>query len=152
MRSVIGDAKDLKAFKNIKDMLKEGRYQDSSVGYIGGLKVMLVKKVLWDKVFTSTILWEGQHVGFDRLVCLKVDKSAGLAWVMTSVAKRIDEEIEVVWGGGKFRVWVVEVDNKKLDCIADDLVSVREEPSEMSNESVAGDDDEIEEGDTEIRE
>ncbi|MFS7904507.1 hypothetical protein Hanom_Chr01g00036911 [Helianthus anomalus] len=83
---------------------------------------------------------------------MQVDNSAGLAWVMTSVAKRIDEEIEVVWGGGKFRVWVVEVDNKKLDCIADDLVSVREEPPEMSNESVAGDDDEIEEGDTEIRE
>ncbi|MFS7931040.1 hypothetical protein Hanom_Chr04g00351291 [Helianthus anomalus] len=69
-----------------------------------------------------------------------------MSWVLTSEAKRIDDEMEVVWGNGQFKVWVAEVENKSLDFIIDDLSSCGGggEPPEESIESVVGKDEEIE--------
>ncbi|KAJ0482819.1 putative RNA-directed DNA polymerase [Helianthus annuus] len=193
MRSIISDVINVKEFGNVKNMLMEAGCPECSVGYIGGLKVLVVfkdkrsavdfvarKKEVWEKVFSSAVLWEGQHFGFERLACLKmtgmpiqlrdpkfydrigelfgtlvsgsefswqqVNNSIGTSWVLTSTAKRIDEEVEIEWNGGQFKVWVIEEDNKSLECIVNDLSSQVGEPPEESVESVVGDEDEVEEG------
>ncbi|KAF5764850.1 putative RNA recognition motif domain, nucleotide-binding alpha-beta plait domain superfamily [Helianthus annuus] len=143
MRSVIGEVRNVKAFGSINYMLKASGFANCSVGYIGGLKVMIVfkdkksavefvsmKKEIWEEALTSAVLWEGQQVDFERVACLKmvgmplqlrdskffdrvgelfgnlvsssefswhqVDNATGFSWVLTTVAKRIDEEVEVV--------------------------------------------------------
>ncbi|KAJ0920178.1 hypothetical protein HanRHA438_Chr05g0238481 [Helianthus annuus] len=193
MRSVIGDVKDIKAFGNIKNMLKESGFPECSVGYIGGLKVMLVfkdkksavefvnrKKEFWAQLLSTTVLWEGQHVEFERVACLKVvgmplqlrdpkffdrigelfgtlvsrsefswqqvDNAAGFSWVLTSTYKRIDEEVDVAWGEQQFKVWVVEVENKSLYCVIEELSSDVKGSPEDYDESVVGEDDDVEDG------
>ncbi|KAJ0941985.1 putative RNA recognition motif domain, nucleotide-binding alpha-beta plait domain superfamily [Helianthus annuus] len=193
MRSVIGDVKDVTAFGSIKNMLKESGFSECSVGYIGGLKVMIVfkdkksavefvtrKKEAWEQILSSPVLWEGQHVEVERVACLKVvgmplqlrdpkffdrigelfgslvsrsefswqqvDNATGFSWVLTSTTKRIDEEVEVVWGERQFKVWVVEVDNKSFDCVIEELSSDEKGSPVEYADSVVGVDDDVEEG------
>ncbi|KAM0041946.1 hypothetical protein Hdeb2414_s0011g00372321 [Helianthus debilis subsp. tardiflorus] len=193
MRSVIGDVRNVKEFGSIRNMLKVGGFSECSVGYIGGLKVLLVFKnkksavefvtrikEVWEEVLSSAVFWEGQHVDFERVACLRVvgmplqlrdpkffdriaemfgslvscsefswqqvDNATGFAWGLTSTAKRIDEEVEVVWGDRQFNVWVVEVENKSLDCFIEELSSVEEESPEEFAESAVGENKDVEEG------
>ncbi|KAJ0717004.1 putative RNA recognition motif domain, nucleotide-binding alpha-beta plait domain superfamily [Helianthus annuus] len=86
MRSVIVEAVNLEAFSLIRGMLDNGGYRDTAISYVGGLKCMLVFKEkreavgfirdkvdMWSSIFSSTKLWEGQNLDYDRVawICIR---------------------------------------------------------------------------------
>ncbi|KAI3818250.1 hypothetical protein L1987_12053 [Smallanthus sonchifolius] len=190
MRSVIGEVKDMDKVGEIKKMVVEAGYVESPVCYLGGLKFMIVKdkrtavefldrkKEFWDKVLRSAVLWGGQEVVFDRLVCirmlgvpvqlrdskvfgkigelfgevvgesifswLEVDNSWGECFVLSSLMRKIDEEVEVVWEGRRTPIWVVEVESSRIQSMIEDLSSSFDSPATTTASAVR--EDGLEEG------
>ncbi|KAJ0545157.1 putative RNA recognition motif domain, nucleotide-binding alpha-beta plait domain superfamily [Helianthus annuus] len=85
MRSVVVEALNLEAIKKMRNALDEDGYKESAISYIGGLKFLLIfkekkealqfirgKEKMWKQFFTSATLWEGQDVGWERLVWIRI--------------------------------------------------------------------------------
>ncbi|KAM0019261.1 putative RNA recognition motif domain, nucleotide-binding alpha-beta plait domain superfamily [Helianthus debilis subsp. tardiflorus] len=84
-RSVIGDAKGVRALGKIRAMLTSGGYADNPICYIGGTKIMVVfkdktsavdfvenKAEMWEPLLSSVVLWKGQDFPFERLAWLRI--------------------------------------------------------------------------------
>ncbi|KAM0026750.1 hypothetical protein Hdeb2414_s0020g00561771 [Helianthus debilis subsp. tardiflorus] len=81
---LFGTTKDLQALTSLKDWLRSVRLPHVRIRYVGGLSVILVfedkegmldflsTKEVWNLVFSTLVLWEGQMLPCDRIAWLKI--------------------------------------------------------------------------------
>ncbi|KAJ0445230.1 putative RNA recognition motif domain, nucleotide-binding alpha-beta plait domain superfamily [Helianthus annuus] len=74
------------------------------------------------------------------------DNSVAKCCVITDVRKRLDEVVDVEWDGKKFQLWVSEFENEEFGSTLVELSQSKNEDDAGSEESVAPDKMELEEG------
>ncbi|MFS7978084.1 hypothetical protein Hanom_Chr10g00911471 [Helianthus anomalus] len=171
MQSVIVELRDVTGLEEIRTMLELGGYMESPVCYLGGLKCMIVfkeKRLDLQFIEKEVSAWrsvEGVPIHlhdnklFDRVGGLfgtvaggsefswaVPENSCGRCWILTETGKRIYEEIVVTWFENKYRVWVSEEHNSRLDAIIKELSSTTQTSPAKSVDSCAGNFDDKEEG------
>ncbi|KAM0065492.1 putative RNA-directed DNA polymerase [Helianthus debilis subsp. tardiflorus] len=141
----IRDKEDMWKRVFLSVVLWEG--QEVEFDRLVSLKIMGLPLQLRDSTFFDKVgkmfgrLAQGSQFSWAR-----PDNSDGRCWVLTKSARWVEEEIEVVWEGRQYPVWVVEEQNPGIQSVIDDLSSTILGSPAKSMESVVGGDDELEEG------
>ncbi|KAD7117622.1 hypothetical protein E3N88_04890 [Mikania micrantha] len=165
-----GDATNVNAvlmqLNRVRDLLTKCGYTESAISFIGGLRLLIAfkytnqaeeflkdKKKIWEEAFVDAMKWKGQPIPYERLVELKFtgvplqyrdDISMGSCLLVTTLGRKINEEIKFISKDGTYSIWATEKECQINSITSPDCFhcpsnsSVSHDQSESNNMEVEG--------------